>query len=72
MKSLTKEVTYNLGIDSDNLKFVSSSTVYENNNGSMVVATSPRMTPTPKHVAVKYHWFRKHVGKEFVILKINS
>ena len=32
LKSLIKEVIDNLGIDSENLKFVSSSTVYEDNN----------------------------------------
>ena len=68
LKSLIKEVIDNLGIDSDNLKFVSSSTIYEDNNGAIVVETSPRMTPTSKHVDVKYHWFRHHVGKKFLIL----
>ena len=62
----------NLGIESENLKFVSSSTIYEYNNRAIVVATSPRMTPTSKHIAVKYNWFRQHVGKEFVIRKIDS
>ena len=72
LKDLIKEVIENLGIDSEYLKFVSSSTLYEENNRSIVVATSPRMTPTSKHIAVKYHWFRQHVGKEFVIRKIES
>ena len=72
LKSLIKEVIDNLGIDSENLKFVSSSTVYEDNNGAIVVAKSPRMNPSSKHIAVKYHWFRQHVGKEFVIRKIES
>ena len=63
LKSLIKEVIDNLGIDSEKLKFVASSTVYEDINGSIVVATSPRMTPTLKHIAVKYHWFGQHVGK---------
>ena len=31
------------------------------------MTTSPRITPTSKHIAVKYHWFRKHDGKEYVI-----
>ena len=62
----------NLGIDSDNLKFVSRSTIYEGNNGAIVVATSPRMTPTSKHISVQYHWFRQHGGEEFVIRKIES
>ena len=72
LKSLIKEVIVHLGIDCKNLKFVSSSTIYEDNNGAIVVATSPRMTPSSKHIAVKYHWFRQHVGKEFVIWKIES
>ena len=46
LKSLIKEVIDNLGIDSENLKFVSSSTIYEDNNGAIFVATSPRMTPS--------------------------
>ena len=62
-KSLIKEVIDNLRIDCDNLKFVSSSTVYEYNNGAIVVATSPRMNPSSKHISVKYNWFRQHVGK---------
>ena len=55
LKSLIKEVIETLGIDIENLKFVSISTIYEDNNGSMIVATSTRMTPTPKHIDVKYH-----------------
>ena len=72
LKCLIKEVIDNLGIDIKKLKFVSRSTVYEDNNGSIVVETSPRMIPTSKHIAVKYHWFRQHVGKEFVIRMIES
>ena len=37
LKSLIKEVIDNMGIDSENLKFVSRSTVYEDNNGAIVV-----------------------------------
>ena len=61
-----------MGIDSENLKFVSSSTIYEDNNGAIVVAKIPRMTPTSKDISVKYHWFRQNVGKEFVIRNIES
>ena len=72
LRSIIKEVIENLGIDSEKLKFVSRSTIYEENNGSIVLVTSPRTTTTPKHIAIKYHWFRQHVGKEFVIKKIQS
>ena len=72
LKIIIKEVIDNPGIDSENLKFVSSSTIYEDNNGAIVVATSSRITPTSKHISIKYHWFRQYVGREFVIRKIES
>ena len=36
------------------------------------MAKSPSMNPTSKQISVKYHWFRQHVGGEFVIWKIES
>ena len=72
LKSLIKEVIDNLGIDSEKLKFVSISTIYEDNKGAIVVAIIPRITTTLKHIAVKYNWCRYNVGKEFVIRKIKS
>ena len=72
LKSLIKEVIHNLGIESDKLKFVSSSIIYEDNNGSIVVATSPRLTHTSRQIYVKYYWFRNQIGKEFMIRKIES
>ena len=72
LKSLTKEVIDNLGTDSENLKFVLISTSNEENNGLIVVATIRRMATKSNHIAVKYHCFRHHIGKEFVIWKIES
>ena len=72
LKSLIKEVIDKLGIYSEKLKLVSRSTVYEDNNRAIFLATSPRITPTSKLISVKYHWFRQHVGKEFLIRKIES
>ena len=71
-KSLIKEVIEKLGIDSEKLKFVSSSTVHDKNNRAIVVATSTRMTTKSKHISVKYNWFRHNFGKEFVIWNIES
>ena len=62
----------NLGIYSEKLEFVSSSTVYEDNNVAIVLETSPKMTPTSKHNFVKYHWSRQNVGGGFLICNINS
>ena len=72
LESIINKVIGNLVIDSKNIEFLSSSTFYKDNNSAIVVAKTPRMTPTSKHIAVKYHWFRQHVGKEFVIRKIES
>jgi hypothetical protein len=40
------------------------STVFEDNNGALSLATAPKMTPRTKHIAVKYHHFRGHVGED--------
>ena len=71
LKSLIKEIIDNLVIASQKLKFVSSSTVYEDNNGAIVVATSTNMTATSKHISVKYNWLRQHFGRKFVIRNID-
>ena len=72
LKSLIKKLIDNLGVKTAKLKFVSNSTIYKENNGAIVLATSPSVTPTLRHIAVKYHWFRQHVGKEVVIWKTDS
>jgi hypothetical protein len=38
------------------------STVFEDNNRCLTLATFPKMTPRTKHIGVKYLWFRSHVG----------
>ena len=46
------------------------SQVFEDNNGALVLADIPKMTPRTKHIAVKYHWFRENIGEKFgIILK---
>ena len=72
LKSFIKEVIYNLGVYSEKLKFLSSSTVYKDNNEAMVVSKSSMMTLISKKISVKYHWFRQHVENESVIRKIES
>ena len=40
------------------------STVFEDNRAAKILATTdpPRLTPRSKSLAVKYHWFRSHLG----------
>ena len=51
---------------------MSSSTKYEDNDVPIIVVKIERMTPTPTHIYVKYHWFREHDRKEIMIRKIES
>ena len=72
-KDLVSELLAGMGSDPKKLKFISKSTVYEDNNGAIRVATCPKLTPTSKFIAVKYHWFRQHVESgEIQIEKIAS
>ena len=49
------------------------STVFEDNNGTIVLATAPQMTPRSKHIGIKYHFFREAVRtKEVHIERIDS
>ena len=45
------------------LEFRTHSTVFEDNNGALTLATIPKMTPRSKHIAVKYWFFRDHVKR---------
>ena len=62
---LIKEVIGNLVIYSYNLKFVSISTVYGENNGEIIVEISLSMTLISNHISVRYH-----VEKEIAIWNI--
>ena len=50
------------------------STIFEDNNATIGLATAPKMTPRTKHIAIKYHWFRSYIGEEkgYKIQKIES
>jgi hypothetical protein len=44
-------------------------TLFEDNNGALELAKSPRYRPRTKHIAIKYHHFREHVTKGKVSIK---
>ena len=44
-------------------------TLFEDNNGALELATSPRYRPRTKHIAIKYHHFREHVKLGKVSIK---
>ena len=50
-----------LGLDST---AVMKSVIFEDNNGCISIATSPKMSPRTKHIGVRYHFFKEHIGEE--------
>jgi hypothetical protein len=40
------------------------STVFEDNQGCLSLVNVPKMSPRNKYLALKYHFFRSHIGKE--------
>jgi hypothetical protein len=40
------------------------STVFEDNMGCLSLVTVPKMSPRNKYLALKYHFFRSHIGEE--------
>ena len=52
-KSLIKEVVDNMGMNSENMKYVSGYTFYEDNNCSIVVASNPGINPASKHIYIE-------------------
>ena len=38
-------------------------TIFKDNNGAISTATSPKLTPRTKHIAVKYHFVKQFFGK---------
>jgi hypothetical protein len=49
------------------------STAFEDSNGALGLATSPKMTPRTRHIAVKYHFFKEHIKPgEIEIIKTDT
>jgi hypothetical protein len=44
-------------------------TVWEDNESCIKVANSPKFTPRTKHIAIKYHRFRKYVSDKTIDIK---
>ena len=61
MRRLMKEIGEKMSLQLQE-KGLLHSVVFEDNNGALGLATSPRLTPRTKHIAVKYHFFKSHIG----------
>ena len=72
MRRLAKEVSKTLGLPSDYAATMKS-TVFEDNNGALGLAISPKLTPRTRHIAVKYHFFKIHIKPgEIEIVKVDT
>ena len=72
LNNLINETIGWLNLDDSNHKFILKPTVYEDNHVDIQADNRPRINPTSKKLAVKYHWFQEHVGRYFYIKKIDS
>ena len=73
MRRLLQEASFGLAI-STTLNAKLYSTVFEDNNGALSLATSPKLSPRTKHIAIKYHHFRDSIGEEkgIIIEKVDT
>ena len=72
LRRLHQEISQTLQIPFDPVSNVS--TIFEDNQAALLLATAdpPRLTPRSKSIAVKYHWFRQHLGTEILMKSIDS
>ena len=73
-KQLVKEILSEYGFKTERVKYFTHSTIFEDNQGILTVATSPRYTSTSKCIAVKYHFFCDKIGEDkgIVLKKVES
>jgi len=67
IKGLIEEINkaYNLKSGTPIIKC----TLFEDNNGALELANTPKIRPRTKHIAVKYHHFRLHVQDRSIKIK---
>jgi len=63
MRALLQELNDKLGLDVVQGSLVRS-TVFEDNQGCLSMVNSPKMSSRNKYLALKYHFFRSHIGKD--------
>ena len=73
LRALVQEISKAVGLSDEELASLHT-TIWEDNVGALTLANMelPRMTPRSKHIAIKYHWFRSHLGKLFTVVKIGT
>jgi hypothetical protein len=70
MKNLLLELAAVTGLKLS--QTITHSTIFEDNKGCVDLVKSPKMRPRTKHIALKYHHFRSHIGKDITIKWIST
>jgi hypothetical protein len=70
MKNLLLELAAVTGLELS--QTITHSTSFEDNKGCVDLVKSPKMRPRTKHIALKYHHFRSHIGKDIIIKWIST
>lgn len=63
MRAMLLELSIVMKLKNEEIASVHS-TVFEDNNGALTTAVSPRISPRTKHIAIKYHHFKSSVGAD--------
>jgi hypothetical protein len=70
MKNLLLELAAVTGLELSDT--ITHSTIFEDNKGYVDLVKSPKMRTRTKHIALKYHHFRSHIGKDIIIKWIST
>jgi hypothetical protein len=62
-RQLLSEVATKMKLEGRETVAINKSTVFEDNNGAISTAKAVKMTPRTKHIAVKYFFFKSHIGE---------
>jgi Reverse transcriptase (RNA-dependent DNA polymerase) len=73
LRRLLQEVGQALNLEFTKPSIIKS-TCFEDNNGALGLALTPRLTPRTKHIGVKYHFFKSMIGEDkgIVIQRVDS
>jgi hypothetical protein len=69
LRTIYSEMAKGIGLPYDDKSFIS--TVFEDNQACLILATTdpPRHTPQSRMIAVKYHWFREQLDPKTIVLQ---
>ena len=73
LQNLVKDVAQAFGVSEGDIMKIKS-TIHEDNEPCVKLANMelPRITNRSKHIAIRYHWFREHLGIDWDIVSIST